>query len=421
MAMRILFFLAAAVFLLTAKPSVAETLYEQSVKAADRKDYASSEILIKKWLEDNPGDESATFLLARVLSWNGKTGEALEKYGLLLAKSPKNTDYLLGKANTLLWAGRGAEALPLADAAIESSPSYEEPWRLKIAILIELGNDFRDKAIATQEEARRRFPQNRWDMVPVSPRQQRAVPLALGNAPQSPVVDSLEVETGYFHERLTNGMADWKSAYIESARYFSQQSAVYMTAQNAERFSLSDGEILAGFYYPAFKTITLNAEATHSPTYNFLPRLSALVKGQWEFTEGMLLHLGGRRTEYAQSAVDLYLVSAEAYLGNWRAAYTLYQSRPQSAGTEYSHLLQFNLFYGNNAENSFGVYLSGGREAESVGGGRILVSNVQSLTIIGRYWLGKSFGITYELIHHKQGELYSNDGIHIGIRFRFQS
>jgi YaiO family outer membrane protein len=418
--MRLLFFLTVSAFILTATTCVAETLYEQSVKAVDRKDYASSEILIKKWLEDNPGDENAIFLLARVLSWSAKTGEALEKYGILLAKSPENTDYLLGKANTLLWAGRSAEALPLADTAIESSASNEEPWRLKIAILAGMGKDFRDKAIATQEAARRRFPQSKWDMVPDSPRQQRAVPLMLGNAPQSPVRESLEMGMGYSHERLTNGLADWKSAYLEGARYFSQQSAVYMNAQNAERFSLSDSEILAGFYYPALKTITLNGEATHSPTYNFLPRLSALLKAQWEFTEGMLLHLGGRHTEYAQSAVDLYLVSAEAYLGNYRAAYTLYQSHPQSAGTEYSHLLQFNLFYGNNAENSFGVYVSGGREAESVGGGRTLVSDVQSLTVIGRHWFDKSFGITYELIHHKQGELYANDGAHFGIRFRFQ-
>jgi YaiO family outer membrane protein len=419
--MRILFFLAAAIFVLTPKPSVAETLYERSVKAADRKDYATSEILIEKWLEDNPGDEGAIFLLARVLSWEGKTGEALEKYGLLLAKSPENTDYLMGKANALLWAGREAEALPLAEAAIKSSPSFEEPWRLKIAILIVMGNDSRDKAIATQEEAALRFPQSGWDMVPKPPRQERAVPLALGNSPQIPLADSLEVEAGYFHERLTNGMADWKSEYIEGARYFSQQSAVYMNAQNAERFSLSDGEILAGFYYPALKTITVNAEGTHSPTYNFLPRWSALLKAQWEFANGALLHMGGRHTEYAQSAVDMYLLGAEAYWGNYRAAYTLYQSRPEGAGTEYSHLFQLNLFYGNNAENSFGVYVSGGREAESVGGGRVLVSDVQSLAIMGRHWLGKSFGITYELMHHKQGEVYANDGIHLGIRFRFQS
>lgn len=419
--MRTIFFLAAAVFILTAKPSPAETLYEQSIKAADRKDYAASEILINKWLEDNPGDQDAIFLLARVLSWSGKTGEALEKYTLLLAKLPENTDYLMGKASVLFWGGRGVEALPLADAAIAGSPSYEEPWRLKIAILLEMGADFRDKAIATQEEARRRFPQSGWDMVPEPSRRQQAAPLAQGGALQAPPGRSVEMEMGYSHERLTNGLADWKSAYIGGAGYFSQQSAVYFNAQSAERFSLSDGEIMAGFYYPAFRSITLNAEATHSPTYNFLPRWSALLKAQLELTEGTLLHLGGRRTEYAQSAVDLYFLSAEAYSGNYRVAYTLYQSRPEGAGIEYSHVLQLNLFYGSAAENSFGVYVSGGREAESVGGGRILVSDVQSFTIIGRHWLGESFGLTYELIHRKQGELYTNDGIHLGIRFRLQS
>lgn len=419
--MRFLFSLTAAVFVLTANPSIAETLYEQAVKAADRKDYASSETLIRKWLENNPDDEMGVFFLARVLSWGGKTGEALERYGSLLAKSPQNTDYLLGKANTLFWAGREAEALPLVEVAIGISPSYEELWRLKITILAGMGDDFRDKAIAVQKEAMRRFPQGGWDIVPEPSRQTHAAPLALGNALQTPPGRSVELGAGYSHERLTNGFADWKSVYMEGARYFSQQSAVYMAAQNAERFSLSDGEMLAGFHYPAFKTVSFNAEAAHSPTYDFLPRWSALLKAQWEFADGKLVHFGGRHTEYAQASVDLYLATAEAYFGNYRASYTFYQSHPQGAGVESSHLLQMNLFYGNNAENSISLSVSGGREAESVGGGRILVSDVQSFTVLARHWLGESFGITCALIHHKQGELYSNDGIRLGIRFRLQS
>ncbi|MBF0291920.1 MAG: YaiO family outer membrane beta-barrel protein [Nitrospinae bacterium] len=419
--MRLLFSFTAAVFVLTANTSHAEALYDQALKAADRKDYVSSEILIKKWLENNPGDEIGVFFLARVLSWSGKTGEALGQYDSLLAKSPMNTDYLMGKANTLLWAGRGSEALPLADTAIGISPSYEDLWRLKITILSGMGEDFRDKAIAVQREAMRRFPQSVWDIAPIPSHQPRAVVLALGNVPQIPDGRGAEMETGYSHERLTNGFVDWKSVYLEGARYFSGQSAVYMSAQSAERFSLRDSEALAGFYYPAFEAVTFNAEATGSPTYNFLPRWSTLLKAQWEVADGKLIHLGGRHTEYAQSSVDLYLATAEAYFGNYRASYTFYQSHPQGAGVESSHLLEVNLFYGNNAENSIGLSVSGGREAESLGGGRVAVSDVQSITLTGRHWLDESFGITYALIHHKQGELYVNDGIRIGIRLRLQS
>ena len=415
--MRFLFFLTTVVFVLTASASHAETLYDQAVKAAARKDYAVSETLIKKWLENNPDDESGLFFLARLLSWEGKTGEALGQYDFLLAKSPQNADYLMGKANTLFWAGRGAEALPLAETAIGISPSYEDLWRLEITILSGMGDDFRDKAVAVQKEAVRRFPQSAWDIVPeTSPKLHAPV-----NALQTSAGRGVELETGYSHERLTNGFADWKSVYLEGARYFSGQSAVYMAAQNAERFSLNDSEALAGFSYPASKTISFNAEATNSPTYNFLPRWSALLKAQWEVADGKLIHLGGRHTEYAQSSVDLYLATAEAYFGNYRASYTFYQSHPQGAGVESSHLLQVNLFYGNNAENSVGLSVSGGREAESVGGGRIAVSDVQSVTVTGRHWLGESFGITCALIHHKQGELYVNDGIRIGIRLRLQS
>lgn len=344
------------------------SLWDRATAAVALRKYEQAERLLREWLTTHEEDTDARFLLARVLAWQGKTAEALAEYDRLLTASPKNVDYLLGKAQTLTWGDRPAEALPLLEEGRSLAPRDEEIDQAEIQARRKLGS-----------------------------RERR-----------------LEFESGLSRESLTHGYADWRSFHLAWQKVFTERKAFYGVLRETERFSRVDREVMAGFSYPLGNGRTALLEASGSPTHRVLPTWSVLGLMQWDLGGGWDVQAGGRHTEYAAAPANLGLVTVERYWKRYRAAYTLAAGETEGAGSSLSHRIRLSLYYSDRSAVEVG--LAAGREVESLGGSRLLGSDVLSLNLSGRHWLTPAWAVTYDIGWHRQGKLYTRRGFSIGLR-----
>ena len=157
--------------LCAAQPALpAAGLLDEARTAVKSERLDQAEQLLRQQLLRQQHDDEARFLLARVLAWQGKRGEAHIEYDALLKAHPQNADYLLGKAQTLVWDGQPAQALPLLQHARRVAPRYEDVWRLQIAALIAVGDEYRLRQARTiQAMAAERFPKSDWRVAGANP------------------------------------------------------------------------------------------------------------------------------------------------------------------------------------------------------------------------------------------------------------
>ena len=460
-----------AAALCAAQPALpAAGLLDEARTAVKSERLDQAEQLLRQQLLRQQHDDEARFLLARVLAWQGKRGEAHIEYDALLKAHPQNADYLLGKAQTLVWDGQPAQALPLLQHARRVAPRYEDVWRLQIAALIAVGDEYRLRQARTiQAMAAERFPKSDWRVAganPAAPAPPPASPPALlaiapsmppvatpaepppvvaqnsatastspnntppGNA-ASPIVTPAspgasgdaalsrrtELELGLTSEGLTNGYAGWRSIYLEGLHRFGERKAVYGTLRETERFGLHDSEAQGGFYYPLGDTWTSLVEASVSPTYNVLPKFSLFGQLQKTLDYGWGLHAGIRHSEYPTLNTNIGVFTAERYWSNFRGAYSLYLGRPAGGSTAPSHVLALDYYYGER--NFIGIAVNDGREVAGLGPLGVITSDVRGVVLRGRHWLTPDWAVSFEALHQEQGSLYIRHGARIGLRRAF--
>lgn len=118
---RALLLLALAIPCTTALADIATAERQAQAQQLD-----AAEATLRAHLAQHPEDADAQFLLARVLSWQGRPEQALPIYQRLLRQQPDNADYLLGEGQALLWAGRPQRALVALERAATLAPDYVE-------------------------------------------------------------------------------------------------------------------------------------------------------------------------------------------------------------------------------------------------------------------------------------------------------
>ena len=228
-----------------------------------------------------------------------------------------------------------------------------------------------------------------------------------------------EIEAGLSREMLTGGGSDWESRYLEGAYRFGDGRTLHGLLRETERFDLRDTEVMAGLYWPLARSWTALIEASGSETHRVLPRSSAYGELHLAFGQGWGAKAGLRHSKFTNAEVDVRVLGLERYFGAWRAAFTLFSGRPEGAANwEEAHQLRLDRYYGERS--SIGVAFASGREAENVGPPLgIIVSDVESLALLGRHWLSNSWALSYELVTHEQGDLYRRRGFRIGVRHGF--
>lgn len=226
-----------------------------------------------------------------------------------------------------------------------------------------------------------------------------------------------EVELGASRERLSGGRPAWTGLSLEGAHNFAPRQTLYGGVRETERFGLRDTELSAGYYHPIGRTWTALVEASASSgqvlaKHSLFGQLSKELPGGWSLNAGL------RHSEFTRSGVDLLVLGAERYWGNFRAAYSLYAGRPEGAHAGTAHRFVLNYYYGEGS--TIGVSASAGREVENVGPPTgITTTDVRNLTLTGRHWVTPDWALSWDLVAHEQRSLYRRQGFRLGLRHRF--
>jgi YaiO family outer membrane protein len=226
-----------------------------------------------------------------------------------------------------------------------------------------------------------------------------------------------ELELGISSETLSNGLAAWRSIYLEGLHQFGERQVMYGTLRETRRFGLTDSEAQGGFTYPVGKTWTFLLEASLSPTHNVLPNFSLMGQLRKELDHGWNLQAGIRHSEYSRFNTDVAIITAERYWNSFRGAYSSYLARLDGGSTVPNHVVQFDYYYGDR--NSIGILVANGREIADLGPGGPLITDVRSYVLRGRHWIGSDWAISYEALHYEQGGLYARQGARVGLRRAF--
>jgi YaiO family outer membrane protein len=238
----------------------------------------------------------------------------------------------------------------------------------------------------------------------------------------------LQVELGASYEGLSNGNPDWQSYFLNFNRKFASGQTLYGTAAVVRRFGLTDTYLTAALVQPFGESRHWSAtfEVSGSPRHQVLPQFSFYGQLERNFGGGWVGHAGLRHSRYSENDlkhvkrtndVNLGVFGAERYFKQYRAAYTLYVAHLSGVGTSASHVFQGNYYYGQR--NSIGIGGAFGEEVESLGGGRLLRTAVQDLSLNGRHWAGEKWGVSYGAWWHRQGKLYTRSGAQIALLRRF--
>lgn len=243
------------------------------------------------------------------------------------------------------------------------------------------------------------------------------VPVASQAANQPPGKAS-QIEIGFSRDALDKGYANWDSLYLDGAHRFGERHSVYGELRETKRFNLRDREISGGYYHPLAETWTALVEASASPDHNVLPINSLFGQLQKAFDGGWDVQAGVRRSKYNTASTSLMALTGERYWGSFRAAYTFYLGKLQGAGAAPSHKGQFSYYY--TGRNYLTLGLAKGRQVESLGANLgVLTTDVTNTSLSGLHWLDSGWGVSYEAIAERQGNLYSRNGIRFGLRHAF--
>jgi YaiO family outer membrane protein len=228
-----------------------------------------------------------------------------------------------------------------------------------------------------------------------------------------------EVQFNYSTEALTGNYGIWRIASLYFQRRSADKKIIWGQYRVSERRSFGDREFIAGIYQPLGKKWAFTAEGMYSPTKNFVGGFSTMGEVERIFKGGWVGHLGVRHTSYTSVKATTSYALVEKYWGNNRLANTLYVTNLSNAGTAPSYRLQYNRYYGEKV-NTFGAAVSFGREHENIGPPiGIFRANTWSLSGSFKHWITDNFGISADVVMHRQGDLYYRRGLNFGARYRF--
>ena len=199
---------------------------------------------------------------------------------------------------------------------------------------------------------------------------------------------------------------------------FAPRRTLYGVLRETERFALRDTEIAAGLYHALGADWTGQVEASHSSQHKVLPELSLLGQLAWAAGNGWVASGGLRYSEYTDTRTRLLIGGVERYFDRYRAFYTLYNGKPEGAGSATAHRVGIDYYY-YGERSRIGAAVTWGREVENIPPAGVVTSEVRALALLGRHWLNPAWAVTWEIGTHEQGDLYRRTGGRLGLRYRF--
>ncbi len=246
------------------------------------------------------------------------------------------------------------------------------------------------------------------------------IPVAKSNipAPFKPVVEIMpyQIEVGGNYSKLSNGYLDG-GVYVAAEMALAKRNNIYGAVRKENRYTMNDREFSGGFYSPLNDYAALVVEGSMSPEHHFLPIRSLLGQVEYMGENEWSATVGLRHSAYNKVLVNSLIMTAEHFFGNYRVAYTRYQSFLSGNGTTNSNQVLAAKYYGDH--NWVGVTFSNGKELETIAATQVLNSQVRTRTISGRHWLTPSVALVYTVGNYHQGIFYTRNGLQLGLRYQF--
>lgn len=312
----------------------------------------------------------------------------LDTLNKLRQEYPHDVDYALARAQLLARHGRDHEALDdLRDARL-LAPDYEDVWRVQFRLL----SRQQDESAQLEREtllrkAAIRFPHASWW------RTEKSNPVA-----------SWTLLAGAGHEDLSNGLPSWNQQFIEVSREQDSLGRHRLGIARDERFGKSDLSVLLGRDLSFAADWSAGLDAALAGDADFQPRLSVSAYIGRTLPDGWLVNLRYRHRSYETATVGSAISTVEKYAGDFRFAYALGLSQLQGSSSSTHHGLTVNWYYSDRS--SIGVTVNTGEEAEAIGPGQVLKTDVRGMSISGRRKLTDRFGLQWWLGLHDQGNIY---------------
>ena len=226
------------------------------------------------------------------------------------------------------------------------------------------------------------------------------------------------LELGASYEFVNKDRSDWQTYGFWITHKFSTGQVLYGTASAVRRFETTDANFMIGFVQPLTesKRWIATVEAGGSPNHQILPTASFFGQVERIFGKGWIGRAGLRHSRYPSDIVNMGVFGAERYFKAYRGAYTLYVAHLNGKGTALSHAFQGSYYYGER--NSVGAGFAFGQEIESVPVG-LIKTDVLDFSFTGRHWMNNKWGLSYVVVWHRQGEIYTRGGAQIGLLLRF--
>lgn len=340
-------------------------------------------------------DTAEQFRHAQELSRSGKHELALSKLTQLRDAYPHDVDYALARAQILLRLQRDDEALLELEAATTLAPDYEDVWRLRFSILQQHG--VQTDYDALQQDAARRFPNARW-----------------WRQPEHPAFWTVAAGAGY--ERLSNGLPSWNSEFLQISREKPNDYRYGANLTRDARYDAADYTLRLDAQRSAASGWFAGAELALASNPSFQSERAYGAHVGAPFGDGWVAGLNLRYKEYATATVNSRIASLEKYQGPFRFAYALTHSHLHGGTNSLGHTLTSNWYFSDAA--SVGMTISSGDEAEAVGNGQVLETDVRGLTLSGRYRFDDKYALQWWLGSHEQGDYYRRQFIGLAISIR---
>jgi len=316
----------------------------------------------------------------------GYLEKALAEFGDLREEYPWDVDYSLAKAQVLDRMARDDEALLELESAAHLAPEYEEVWRLRYTIMSRQTGAENDASLETlRSDIAERFPTASWWQLPDDPAQW-----------------TVFVGTGF--DQLSNGLPGWNDQFVELSREQSDRNRIGLRLARNQRYNEADYALGVSAHHTSPGGWFVGGSLSFADDAMFQPDLGYNAYAGMPFATDWVITTAYRRREFPDTIVSSLIGTLEKYHGDFRFAYGLTHSHLHSASGFMGHTLTANWY--SSDKTSFGLTLSTGQEAESLGNGQVLESDVSGITLSGRYAINNRYGLQWWLGTHEQGDFY---------------
>jgi YaiO family outer membrane protein len=321
----------------------------------------------------NLTDPAQLLQQARMHADAGETDAAIAILDELRLSYPLDVDYAFARAQILARQGRDAEALVDLRDAVSLAPDYEDVRQLYATLLARQPSGADNTA--------------QWSLL-----------------------------AGAGHQNLDHGLPSWNQQFFEVSRRRKDRGGYRAGIARDERYDNADVSVLLGgdvqfaSDWLAGFAVTVASGADFQADLDYSANIGRSLKDGWVI--GLLY----RHRAYATTAVTSTTAAVEKYLGNFRAAYALGASTLPGASQLLNHAFSINWYY--NDRSSIGLTVNSGKEAEVIGPGLVLETDVRGVSFSGRRQLNERFGLQWWLGRHEQGDYYQRDyfGLAVSIK-----